>query len=130
MKIVIHGWAHANRASVVDFWLNLWLALVVVAPTGRSPHWSGHCSMGSRFPLTVNAATICVRLRRVSSIPSSCYLIFFEQLFIVDGSFPTGTVVSHQIEVKILALIPILVLQKVCFKTKWKNTQEQIQRSQ
>ncbi|RVW91085.1 hypothetical protein CK203_039939 [Vitis vinifera] len=67
-------------------------------PTGRSPHWSGRCSMGSRFPLIVNAATICVRLRRVSSIPSSCYLIFFEQLFIVDGSFPIGTVVSHQIE--------------------------------
>ena len=37
----------------------------------QSPCWFGRRSMGSRFPSTINSTTIYVRLRRVSSIPSS-----------------------------------------------------------
>ena len=49
----------------------------------------------------------------------------FKSSFVIDGSFSTRTIISHEIEVKILTLIPILVQWKVCFETKQKNTQEQ-----
>ena len=45
--------------------------------------------------------------------PVELLLDFFEFPFVVDGSFPFRIVVNHQIEVKILVLIPILVQRKV-----------------
>ena len=53
--------------------------------------------------------------------PFESLLDFFEPLFVIDNLFSTRNVIS-QIEVKILVVMPILVQQKVCFKTKQNKT--------
>ncbi|RVW82435.1 putative mitochondrial protein [Vitis vinifera] len=79
MKIAICGWIRANRASAIDFLNNLWPALVVVTILLPITTLIWLSFMGSRVPSIANAATICVRLRRVSLILSSRCSIFLNR---------------------------------------------------
>ena len=130
MKIVIHGWTNVNCTSIIDFRSNLWLASVIIAtflPVATLVWLSFH---GFAFPFKSQPNHQLCEVMKSSIDSVELLLNFFELSFVVDDSFSTRIVVSHQIDIKILALIPILVQQKVCFETKQKNTQEQIQRSQ
>ena len=108
-KIKICGWTCANRASIINFWPDLWLASIVVAALLLVAMLVWSLFHGFTFPFDSqrNHHLRVVAKSFVDLVKS--FVDFFKPPFVIDGSFFTRTVVSHQIEVKILALIPILV---------------------